>query len=252
MLDDAINAITQMFSPQLRTVLWKSIGLALAFIVILGIALYRLVAWLVGAGSASLESTLGPHAHFPVAAFAFLISVGTSVGIVVGSVFLMPAVTSFVASFFADEIAAEVERVHYPADPPGHTLPLRRAVVEGTTTALLAVAVYLFASMLLLFAGFGVVVFFVATAWLLGRAYFELAAMRFRSPAEAKALRRRHGMTVFIAGLLIAAFVSVPLLNLATPLFAMALMVHVHKRVGGPVLMRGTVARRALAAGGRQ
>ena len=34
-----------------------------------------------------------------------------------------------------------------------------------------------------------------------------------------------------MAGLLIAAFVSIPIVNLATPLFAMSLMVHVHKRL---------------------
>ena len=61
--------------------------------------------------------------------------------------------------------------------------------------------------------------------------------MRFRSPAEAKALRRRHGGTVYIAGLLIAAFVSIPVVNLATPLFAVGLMVHVHKRLGERALM---------------
>jgi uncharacterized protein involved in cysteine biosynthesis len=55
--------------------------------------------------------------------------------------------------------------------------------------------------------------------------------MRLRSPAEAKALRRRYAPTVYVGGLFIAAFVSIPLLNLATPIFAMALMVHLHKRV---------------------
>jgi uncharacterized protein involved in cysteine biosynthesis len=34
-----------------------------------------------------------------------------------------------------------------------------------------------------------------------------------------------------MAGLLIAAFVSIPIVNLATPIFAMSLMVHVHKRL---------------------
>ena len=74
-------------------------------------------------------------------------------------------------------------------------------------------------------------IFFLATAWLLGREYFELAAMRFRPPDEAKALRKRNAATVYVGGLLIAAFVSIPVVNLATPLFAMALMVHVHKRL---------------------
>jgi len=32
----------------------------------------------------------------------------------------------------------------------------------------------------------------------------------------------------------IAAFVSIPFLNLATPLFGMAFMVHMHKRLSGP------------------
>jgi uncharacterized protein involved in cysteine biosynthesis len=83
----------------------------------------------------------------------------------------------------------------------------------------------------LLFAGLGALIFFFATAWLLGREYFELAAMRFHPPAEAKALRKRNGSTVFLAGMFIAAFVSIPVVNLATPLFGMAFMVHMHKRL---------------------
>jgi CysZ protein len=231
MLDDAIKALNQMLSPRLRAVLWKSIGLALALIIAAGIALDRLIVWLVGAGGRSVETTLGPQAHLPATALEWLISIAAGLGIVVGSVMLMPAVTALVASFFADQIAEEVERVHYPNDPPGVALPLWLAVLEGGKTALLAVAIYICATPFLLFAGFGAILFFLATAWLLGREYFELAAMRFRPPIEAKALRKRHVATVYGAGLLIAAFVSIPIINLATPLFAMPLMVHVHKRL---------------------
>ena len=85
-----------------------------------------------------------------------------------------------------------------------------------------------------LFAGAGFIIFFLATAWLLGREYFELAAMRFRDPHEAKAMRRDNAAIVFTAGLFIAAFVSIPVVNLATPVFAMAFMVHMHKRLSGP------------------
>jgi CysZ protein len=233
MLDDAINALTQMFSPRLRAVLWKSVGLALALIVVAGIALDRLIVYLVGAGSASVETTFGPHAHMPVDAIAWLLSIAAGLGIIVGGVFLMPAVTAIVASFFADRIADEVERQHYPADPPGKALPLLLAIWEGLKTALLAVGIYLCAAPLIVLAGFGAVIFFLATAYILGREYFELAAMRFRPPAEAKALRKRNAMTVYIGGLFIATFVSIPIVNLATPVFAMALMVHVHKRVSG-------------------
>jgi CysZ protein len=229
MLDDAIKAITQLFAAPLRAVLWKSIGLALALIVVVGIVIERLIAHLVNLGSASAEATFGMH--WPVSAAAWLLSIAAGLGIVVGSVMLMPAVTAMVGSFFADQIADEVEREHYPADPPGKALPLWLAVWEGFKTASLALIIYLCAAPLLLFAGFGAVVFFLATAYVLGREYFELAAMRLHLPAEAKALRRRHAAMVYVGGLFIAAFVSIPLVNLATPLFAMALMVHVHKRV---------------------
>jgi CysZ protein len=246
MLDDAIKALTQMFSPPLRAVLWRSIALALALIVVIGIVLHRLIAHLIGAGSASVETTLGPHVHEPVSALAWLLSVAASLGILAGSVMLMPAVTAVVGSFFADRIGDAVEREYYPADPVGTALPLWQAIWEGAKTALLAVAIYLCATPLILFAGFGAVAFFLLTAYILGREYFELAAMRFRPPQEAKLLRKRNGMTVYLGGLFIAAFVTIPIVNLATPLFAMALMVHVHKRVGAGLLLPD---RRAISAG---
>jgi CysZ protein len=46
------------------------------------------------------------------------------------------------------------------------------------------------------------------------------------SASQAKALRRFQAMSVFVGGLFIAAFVSIPIVNLATPLFGTAFMVN--------------------------
>jgi CysZ protein len=232
MIDDVVNAITQMFSRPLRALLWRSIGLALALIVFGGILLQRLIVYLLGLGGTSIETTLGPQMHAPVTILSWMLSIAAGLGILVGSVMLMPAVTAIVGSFFADAIGEAVETEHYPADPPGKALPLMLALWEGSKTGLLAVLIYLCAAPLLLFAGVGAIVFFIATAYILGREYFELAAMRFRTPDAAKAMRKHNAGEVFVAGLCIAAFVSIPIINLATPIFAMALMVHVHKRLG--------------------
>ena len=89
----------------------------------------------------------------------------------------------------------------------------------------------LLALLLLLVPGVNLIAFFVVNGYLLGREFFEFAAMRFRSEADAKALRRRNAGTVFGAGLLIAAVLSVPIVNLLAPLFAAAMMVHLHKLV---------------------
>jgi CysZ protein len=231
MFEAAVNALSQMFSPPFRRVLLKSIGLALLTIVLIGIGLSRLFGWMATGGAAWAEAGTGMHTPWQI--LAWLLSFAATLGIITGGVFLMPAVTAFVGTFFVDEIADEVERTHYPADPTGRALPLWRALIEGIETSLLSIAIYLCAVPFLLFAGFGLVIMFVATAYLLGREYFLLAAMRFRTPDEAKALRRAERGSVFLAGLLIAVFVSIPLLNFTTPLFAMALMVHMHKRLSG-------------------
>lgn len=234
MLDAALKALSQILSPPMRSILWKSAGLALVLIVATAVALQRLLSWLAGSGELWAETMVGSDYHTLINILAWIVSIAAGLGIVVGAVFLMPAITSLVASVFVDDVADIVEREHYPAEKPGVALPVGRAVIEGSKTALLTVLVYLIALPFVLLAGAGFIVFFIATAWLLGREYFELAAMRFRTPEEAKLMRRRNGATVFTAGLFIAAFVSIPIVNLATPLFGMAFMVHMHKRLSGP------------------
>jgi CysZ protein len=234
MLDAAVKALSQILSPPMRSILWRSIGLALVLIVVLAIGLQRLLSWFATSGEGWAEAMLGPGFQTPLNILAWIVSIAAGLGVVFGAVMLMPAITSLVASVFVDEVADHVEREHYPAEHPGTALPLGLAMTEGVKTASLTILVYLIALPFVFIAGAGFLAFFIATAWLLGREYFELAAMRFRTPQEAKAMRRDNAATVFTAGLVIAAFVSIPIVNLATPLFGMAFMVHMHKRLSGP------------------
>jgi len=233
MIEAAVKALTQIVSPPMRSILWRSIGLALVLITVLSVGLQRLLSWLATSGQSWAEAMLGPGAHSPLYVVSWIVSVAAGLGIVFGAVLLMPAITSLVASIFVDEVADHVEREHYPTEPPGIALPFALAMHEGIKAALLTILVYLIALPFVFVAGAGFIAFFIATAWLLGRQYFELAAMRFRSPADAKAIRRENAATIFTAGLVIAAFVSIPIVNLATPLFGMAFMVHMHKRMSG-------------------
>jgi CysZ protein len=234
MLDAAVKALSQILSPPMRSILWRSIGMALVLIVVVVIGLQRLLSWLATSGEVWAEALLGPSFQTTLNVLAWIVSIAASLGIVFGAVMLMPAITSLVASFFVDDVADHVEREHYPAERPGVALPLPFAITEGVKTASLTILVYLIVLPFVLFAGAGFIIFFIAMAWLLGREYFELAAMRFRSPQDAKAMRKDNAATVFTAGLFIAAFVSIPIVNLATPLFGMAFMVHMHKRLSGP------------------
>ena len=60
MLDAAVKAIAQMFSPELRRILWRAIGLALVLIAVVSILLQRALSWLATSGETWAETTLGP------------------------------------------------------------------------------------------------------------------------------------------------------------------------------------------------
>src|SRR3954449_11738623 len=100
MIDAAVKALSQILSPPMRAILWRSIGLALVLIVVLAVGLQRLLSWLATSGESWAEAMLGPGFHTPLNVLAWVISVAAGLGVVLGAVFLMPAITSLVASVF--------------------------------------------------------------------------------------------------------------------------------------------------------
>src|SRR3954453_23580390 len=66
MFSDAAKALAQMFTPPFRTVLLKSVGLALLLLVMLGMGLERVFAWLSAEGACYLEGVTGAGWHTPL------------------------------------------------------------------------------------------------------------------------------------------------------------------------------------------
>jgi CysZ protein len=149
--------------------------------------------------------------------------------LVVGSIFLIPPVTSLIAGLYLDDIAAQVERTNFPADPPGRELPALQAIGLALKFFIVVLLVNIVALFLLLVPGVNLIAFYLGNGYLLGREYFELAAMRHLAPADAKKLRKANRLTILLCGLVIAGFASVPILNFVTPLFATAFMVRIYK-----------------------
>lgn len=216
MISAALTAFGQVFSPLLRGVLLKSVALAIALLVVMAIA---------------LNAALQHLATLPYPWLDTLVSIVVGLGFVFGALYLTPATSSVVAGLFLDDVAEKVERASYPGDPVGTAQPVVRSIVYSLRFFAIVLAVNLGALLLLLVPGVNVVIFFLANGYLLGREYFELAAMRYSSPEEARALRQANAVTVFLAGLLIAPLLLVPVLNLITPVFGTAFMVHLHKRL---------------------
>ncbi len=217
MINDALDAFSQIFSPPFRRVMWRSLGLTTAILALAGVGLDRLALSYIHVGPGWLSAVL---------------SAVVALGLVAGMIFLTPPTASLVASFYLDDIAAIVERSIDPGGPPGRPLPFGPSLALGVRFAALSVVVNLVVLALTIFTGVGLAAFFVLNGYLLGREYFELAAMRHVSAAEARDLFDRCWLEVFAAGAIVAVLVAVPVLNLLTPLFATAYLTRIYKRIG--------------------
>jgi CysZ protein len=226
-IEAARAAAGRMFSAPFRGVLLKSIGLTLLILAGLWFGLQGLFDAYAMPWVDALLPGLPSWAGWLGVAAAVIAGVGLALALAL----LVAPVTALVAGLFLDEIAEVVETEDYPGDPPGRAIPALQSFVLALKFFGVVVIGNIVALILLLIPGVNIAAFFLVNGYLLGREFFEFAAMRFRPEAEAKALRRRHAGMIFLAGLVIAAFLAVPVLNLATPLFAAAMMVHLHKAI---------------------
>jgi CysZ protein len=224
-IEAARAAFSRLFSAEFRAVFIKTLGLTLLVLAALWFGLKELFDWLALPWIDALLPGLPSWAGW----LGIIAAVLAGIGLALGLALLIAPVTAMVAGLFLDDAAEAVERRSYPSDPPGRAMPALRSFVLALKFFGVVLIGNLVALLLLLIPGVNIGAFFLVNGYLLGREYFEFAAMRFRPEADARALRRRHAGTVFLAGLIIAGFLAVPLLNLLTPLFAAAMMVHLHK-----------------------
>ena len=226
-LGDFLKALAQLPDPRFRRVLWLGIGGTIALLV----AAYAGLLWLI-------EATASEPVTLPwlgqITWIGDLLGWGSLGLMLVLSVFLMIPVASAITSFFLDDVAEAVEARHYPALPQ---VP-RTSFWDGLRDTVSFLALMLVANLAafalyLLFPPLAPVIFYAMNGFLLGREYFQVAAMRREGRSAARDLRRRHGATIWMAGVLMALPLSIPLLNLFVPILGAATFTHLYHRLTG-------------------
>lgn len=213
MLRNLTLTFEQLSDPRILRVLWKSVAITLVVMLLLLATLWY--------GLAALPLTL-PWLHWTLGilgaiAALFLIAV------------LFSVVASVVVSFFLDEVADAVESRHYPAAGSARRQGTSELLSAGLRFALTSLCLNLLAlPVYLLVPAINLFVFYGLNGYLVSRAYFELVAFRRIAPREARRLRLAHPAEMLLVGVLAAVALTVPLLNLAAPVLATTLMVHVY------------------------
>jgi CysZ protein len=218
MLAAALRAFRDTFSPGMRTVLWKALGLTVVLFIVVMVAVQIALSMLVG---------------FPWPWLDTVVAVAAGLGLFAGMFFLMAPVMALFAGLYLDDIADLVERRDYPQHSPGTPLPTTQAILTGVRFGLLVLVVTL-ALLPTLLLGIGAVAMVLANAYLLGREYFEMVATRHMPADEARKLRKENAPRVLAAGFIPAFLVAVPFVNIITPIFSTIYFVHIFKQIRNP------------------
>lgn len=122
-----------------------------------------------------------------------------SVAVVVVAIALSPAISMVVGGLLFDFAAERIEKKI--GAPKARAVPLQEGVLNGVRIALPALALNLLAIPLYFIPVVNAVTFYTLNGFLMGREYATITAARHMSYAEAVALRKRHGLDVFMVGL---------------------------------------------------
>lgn len=234
---DFLRALGQLSDPRFfRVVLW---GVALALALLAGVyAAFLAVIEHFAPGSITIPF-IGP-----VGGIDTLLSWGSFFLMLGLSVFLMVPAASAFSGLFLEDVAQAVEDRHYPGLAPVAPLKLSETLIDTANFFGLLIAVNVLALILYAFAGpFIPVVFWVLNGFLLGREYFTLVAMRRLGRQGARALRRAHPVQIWLAGVLMAAPLSVPLVNLVIPVLGVATFTHMFHRLAPQGYPRSDIPR---------
>lgn len=221
------RAFRQIGDPAFRRVVLLSFGLSIAVFGLILAGLIALLPFIPGSNIGWLDTGI-----------TWLTGLGVPLLFLVVLWLLFPAVMSMIASFFLDDIIDAVEKRYYPDRMGWRHAPVHETLWLALRLSIFIILVNLLALPLylaLLFTGFGApVLYYVINGYLLGREYFEMAAIRHGARRDAEQMRKDRRDLAFIGGLAIAVLFSIPVLNLVAPVLGMALMVHLfHARRKG-------------------
>lgn len=219
MLTAFFLAFADLGLPAMRRVLVRAVGLALLlFIVLLGL----------------LGAVLSQLGLSGIGWLDWIVDILGGLAGLVAAILLFPAATVAILPLFLDEVAAAVEARHYPGLGPARGASAASQALAGVRLALLAALLNLLAlPAVLLLPVVGIGLYLLLNGWLLGREYFELAALRRLDLAGARRARKACRLRVWLGGTALAAILLVPFGNLVVPLFGAAAFVHVFHRSDG-------------------
>ena len=141
-----------------------------------------------------------------------------------------PLVMPLFLLLFLDKIAVQVENEYYPKLPPAEAAPFVESMIGALKLVGIMVVLNILALPFYLVPVINVIVYYALNGYLLGREYFEMAGMRRKPLGEVTELRRKHRVTLMVAGVISVFLLTIPFVNIVAPIVTTAAMVHLFHR----------------------
>jgi uncharacterized protein involved in cysteine biosynthesis len=219
------RALGQLGDRRFRRVVLLGVLLSLALLVAVYAGFLQLIWWL------APESIDLPVVG-PVTGVETLLGWASFFLMIGLSVFLMVPVASAFTGLFIEDVVDAVEDRHYPGLPAARVQGWGEALVQSVNFLGLVIAANAVALLAYPFAGPAIpLVFWMVNGFLLGREYFTMVAQRRLPKAEVAAMRRRNRGRLWLAGTLMAAPLSIPVVNLLVPVLGVATFAHLFHRL---------------------
>ena len=224
-LSDFLKAVGQLGDPRFLRVMGFGLLLSLALLVgIYAAALAVIDLFVPGSFAIPYVGTVTGIGH--------LLSIGSLLLMLAMSVFLMVPVAAAFTAFFLEDVVQAVEARSYPGLPPAAAAGIAGMLIDTLNFLGVLVVVNVLSLAMWAFAGpFVPVLFWAINGYLLGREYFTLVASRRVGRVAARQMRRMVWGQVWIAGILMAAPLSLPLVNLLVPVLGAATFTHMFHRI---------------------
>lgn len=225
LFEDFQDALTQLSDPKLQRVLWRSLGLTLALLIASYIGFSYVIDW-------AIPETLALPWIGEISGLGAWLEKGAMVAMLAVSAFLMFPIAAVVIGFFLEDIVEAVETQHYPDLPRIERIPMPVALLDALKFMGLLIVVNLFALLVYFMSTvFAPFVFWAVNGFLMGREYFQLVAARRIGMQAATRLRKKYFTEIWMAGVLMAIPLSIPVINLLVPFLGIAVFTHQFHRL---------------------
>jgi hypothetical protein len=145
------------------------------------------------------------------------------------TIYFFPVLLTFFVSFFIEEIAFEIEKIHYQDLKNPREIPFMENLSCAVRFGFKAFFINIFALFFMIIPVIGVLFYYIINGLLVSREYFQIISLRRIKDKEVMRLYKKRSKKYILAGIFVVFLMTLPIINIFAPIIATSMFVHLSK-----------------------